>query len=344
MKKYPFFGLIQIIIVIFILVLFVRMASSMELLRDNEFAQNALKQSWHIMIYNTDSEKIELLFPQKWGFFFKYKPKYSFSESVWVTDPTISTNETVMFAKSNGVHQGLEMSFDGIHSIFTKNIFNGIYSKLLENEGKIFSPVMSWDRNYIVYIGRDTNNKEYLWLYDIVRHNKRIIDGNIEPYCTGYGISMSWSPDSKNIFFSTTNGKIYCYNIYDTRLTEICNGYSPICSPTGEYFIFRTDVYTPYIYNLYDIRHKTITDHKFPDNYNVAWSPDGKYIIAVKFDLAIIDTIKFLFVGERIRKSIVLIDVTTNQEKVIYHYYGHNDLDCKVVKLNPSKAFRGTLR
>lgn len=334
MNLYKLFAYAGILVSLAIVAMIISTMSRTIVSVNNDFVHSSLKESWHVMIYNNSSEHIELLHPHKiWGTYYRFKPTYSLNESVWINDPSLVLEDSIMFAQSNQDPQDLGISEDEVYCIYVRKIDNSICTNILKHDRRIYSPAMSLDRRYVVYISKNERNEKTLFLYDRENNEKITIVIDTDFYYTGRGLSLSWGPDSDIIYFSTYEGHVLSYDINTSNMETIIQGYAPICAPTGKHLLLRTGITTPYEYNIYDLESNRITDFELANVRNVAWSPDGKHILAVRTKPTFKDGIASILFGERVLRTVILVDFATGREREIYRYYGNESLDCKAVNV-----------
>lgn len=182
-----------------------------------------------------------------------------------------------------------------------------------------FYPTFSPDGRRLAYV----SNKEAdyfalssIYLYDLqTKQEKKLIDG--------VRSTLSWSPDSKNIYYTKTTRRnkfwsdlhdVYVYNLEqeeETRLTHSLRANAPAASPDGNsiaYVAGKDGTLNIFVMDSDGKNHRQLTTFSAGEQvYNPKWSPDGKNIV---FDYSVRDgrdiasvsvesgTVKFFFQEE----------------------------------------------
>lgn len=145
------------------------------------------------------------------------------------------------------------------------------------DEIKLDCGYSSWspDGDYVAFLGRPIKSDSYN-LYILSTKNMQyhmLSTISAGPY------RPTWSPDSSNIVFSSSDHRVLTINVLNKKVEQIIPfGASPAWSPDGKFIVYRAR-YSVYLFSLQNKTEKRfILNLGFSDIRDFAWSPDGKFI------------------------------------------------------------------
>jgi Tol biopolymer transport system component len=191
--------------------------------------------------------------------------------------------------------------------------FHRIKTTRLTTTGKAWEGAISPDGKYLAYTGDVGTGKYAVWLRQIATGREVQI---LPPSDDYWG--LKFSPDGEFIYYSSeyADFRSHLYRIPilgGTPRKILDNVSSPISfSPDGHQFAFlrgswgKVDLV---LSNSIGNSQRTVTSHSPATyNYEVAWSPDGKYIACISQTIS--------------KKSLNLVDVETGNEKQLSELSG----------------------
>jgi Tol biopolymer transport system component len=203
---------------------------------------------------------------------------------VFSTEKIVEEDSDILVMNSDGT---------GVHKLFS---YKRVKGTSLSPDGK---KIAFWgDYNDII-------KSKNMYLYDIEENKIKLLQK--EATYSGTAFSPSWSPDSKQIVYSSLDGYITVINIDDLKTKKLIQGDAPSWSPDGKTIVYREGI--SYFRELPDkeTTEYYIEGHKYfaiePTGENnrfifdgkpriwevgdnafspVVWSPDSKYILFFK--------------------------------------------------------------
>lgn len=154
--------------------------------------------------------------------------------------------------------------------------------KLSEDEEWSYVDNFSPDESKIVFLSRDINDYQSIWIIDIDGNNKRKLGDTFQTH------TINFSPDDSNIIFDAFSGdnhEIFCININSCEKIKLTNDPNndtyPFYSPDGEKIVFISDrdgKRNIFIMNANGANQKNLTTQVIVES-DPQFSPDSKKIV-----------------------------------------------------------------
>lgn len=239
--------------------------------------------------------------------------KYDKSDII-IDSPSFFSENNILFAK-NVIAEN-----NGFLIIY--NFINDI-EKIIYKGRSIKSPVISNDGKKVAFLSdRMSENNYSLYMLDI--HSLKITK-LVNKYVIGagyYNYNISWSPDSKNLFYTDSSGYIISINIVTGKKKKILFGFNPICSPYGDKIIFSESKNKPYEPIIYDLAKKTKIKLKVSRVLNAVWMPTNSDVLIVK-------EANPVFGFNEWNNEVSVKNYVTGKTKQLFSFEGFEYIDCK---------------
>ena len=277
-------------------------------LRKNDW-QFVVVERKEIKLWDCEKKVLSSLFGSK---------KYEYDSSdVLIVTPSLCFKKKQLLLAKNIIAQNSG-------KILMVDIDNGTENILFEGKA-IRSPVLSPDNKQICFLSNRNQNEAYsLFVLDVSTNSINTIIKESIVYGEGYNLNISWSPDSKRVFYSSIDGHINIIDIYTRENKTITEGFDPICSPDGQMLLIKEKKYNPYIPVIYDLRTGKSKKIKLSEVLNAIWSPDGNYLISVR-------NISSIFRFNEWEREVVAVDTDTREKTILFTFEGFEYIDCKVL-------------